>query len=536
MQRILIAAVVILVACGQPGTGRSPTTPGGPATSAGIAPSPTTPGSSTGPSSASVAPRGEPSGLAFDSARGEIVFFGAVYSSAAFNGTGAPPEPGTASPETWTWKHGTWRLRSPAMSPPARTSAGMAYDESRHEVVLFGGQNAVAPVAGQGLPAMQDTWTWDGSTWTQQNPSSSPPAAVGPILAFDAKLQRVVAVISPSFGDSPTETWVWDGRNWAQLILNPAVPGPRYGQMAYDSVHGSLVIFGGHWTCSGPGQCTEDPDTWTFDGASWTRHPGSSNDPAARDFTSMATNPSNGSVLLFGGGFSNNFTVLADTWIWDGNAWTQLHPSVSPWARRGGTAVADSVDKSILLYGGGWNTQNSGSDFYDLWQWTAGSWALIQPTTTSAPADQKDAIVAAAASGRGLLPLCGQAAGACMSVDSEPQMGYYAAYVVFDLKPAQGQNVQCVSYVSRDVPIGSWTEVGVMCGPTGGRMPRLGANATVNVSGCANVRTAPQIGQVVSCLPNGTSVTIDDGPTNVQGTLWWHLAGRGWMAHQLLVA
>jgi hypothetical protein len=532
MRRTLIAAVVILVACSQPGTGRSPTTPGGPGTSARIAASPTTPATST----ASVAPRGEPSGLSFDSARGEIVFFGAAYSAAAFNSSGGPPQPGTVSPETWTWKQGTWRLRAPAISPPARTSAGMAYDESHHEVVLFGGQNAVAPVAGQGLPPLKDTWTWDGSTWTQQSPSSSPPAAVGPMLAFDVKLQKVVAVVSPSFGDSPTQTWVWDGRNWAQLNLNPEVPGARYGQMAYDSANASLVIFGGHWTCSGPGQCTEDPDTWTFDGASWTRHPGASSGPAARDFAAMATDPSRGSVLLFGGGFSNSFDALSDTWSWDGSAWTHVHPSVSPWARRGGTAVADSVDKSILVYGGGWSTQNSGSDFYDLWEWTAGSWELIQPTTTSAPADQKDAIVAAAASGSGLAPLCGQPAGACMSVDGGPQMGYYAAYVVFDLKPAQGQSEQCVSYVSRDVPVGSWSEVGAMCGTTGGRMPRVGANAIVNVSGCANVRTVPQIGQVVSCLPNGTSVAIDDGPTNVQGTLWWHLAGRGWMAHQLLVA
>ena len=532
MRRTLTAAVLILVACSQPGAGRSSATPVGSASSARGAVSPT-PGSAA---AATGAPRLEPTGLAFDSARGEIVFFGADYTPAAYNSPGGPPQPGTVNPQTWTWKGGKWHLQSPSASPPPRTSAGMAYDEAHRQIVLFGGQNAVAPVPGQGLPAMQDTWTWDGSTWTQQNPSSSPPAAVGPMIAFDPKLQKIVAVVSPSFSDSPTQTWVWDGRTWEQLNLNPAVPGPRYGQMAYDSAHGSIVIFGGHWTCIGLGQCTEDPDTWTFDGASWTRHPGSSNGPATRDFASMATDPSNGSVLLFGGGFNNSFTVLADTWSWDGSAWSQLHPSTSPGARKGGTAVADPADKSILLYGGGWNSQNSSSDFYDLWQWSAGSWALIQPTTTGAPPDQKDAILAAALSGPGLLPICGQVTGACMSANGEPAMGYYAAYVVFDLKPAQGQNAECISYVSRDVPVGSWSEVGVMCGPTSGRMPRLGANAAVNVSGCANVRTVPQIGQVVSCLPNGTSVTIDDGPANVQGTLWWHLAGRGWMAHQLLVA
>jgi len=63
----------------------------------------------------------------------------------------------------------------------------------------------------------------------------------------------------------------------------------------------------------------------------------------------------------------------------------------------------------------------------------------------------------------------------------------------------------------------------------------LSASAQVNVKRCASARDLPQIGQVLSCLRNGTPVTIDDDPVSVQGTLWWHLAGRGWMAHQLLV-
>jgi hypothetical protein len=306
--------------------------------------------------------------------------------------------------------------------------------------------------------------------------------------------------------------------------------------MAYDSIHDLLVVFGGRWDCAAPYQCTEDPDTWTFDGNGWTRHPGSSTGPAARDFAAMATDPSTGAVLIFGGGFSSRFSVLSDTWSWDGNAWMQLHPIASPWARKGAIAISSPADKSVFLYGGGWNTQAFGSEFHDLWQWANGTWTLIQPTTANAPADRKDAILQAASTGPGLLPRCGQASGACMSLDGEPQMGYYSAYAVFDLMPPQGQNVQCVSYVSRDQPAGSWSLVGVMCGPIGGHTPQLRATAQVNVKGCANARDLPQIGQVLSCLANGTLVTIDDGPVSVQGTLWWHLAGRGWMAHQLLVA
>lgn len=54
--------------------------------------------------------------------------------------------------------------------------------------------------------------------------------------------------------------------------------------------------------------------------------------------------------------------------------------------------------------------------------------------------------------------------------------------------------------------------------------------------GCANVRDAPTVtGKVLACLPNGTQVDIDRGPTYADRHLWWHLKDRGWMAHDFLV-
>ncbi|MFI5284207.1 MAG: hypothetical protein ACHQ0J_13910 [Candidatus Dormibacterales bacterium] len=363
------------------------------------------------------------------------------------------------------------------------------------------------------------------------------------MLAYDPKLGKVVALVTPAIGDNPgVQTWAWDGRTWMQLHTSLDVLGPRYGEMAYDAAHGSLVVFGGQATCTAPGQCSVDPDTWTFDGAAWTRHSGVSTRPPARGGAAMATDPATGLVVMFGGGPSTSFSFFGDTWSWDGNAWTQLNPAVSPWARAGAIAVSDPVDKQLLLYGGGWSTQNSGSEFFDLWAWANGSWTLIQPTTTDAPPGERDAILkaalptlSAASAARLGIPQCSGTPAPCMSIHRQPQLADNAAYVVFDLNPTQGANAQCVSYVSRDWRWGSWGLIGIICGPIGGRMPQLGAHAQVAVTGCANVRTVPEIGQVVSCLANGTPVTIDDGPVAVFGNLWWHLEGRGWMAHQLLV-
>jgi hypothetical protein len=43
---------------------------------------------------------------------------------------------------------------------------------------------------------------------------------------------------------------------------------------------------------------------------------------------------------------------------------------------------------------------------------------------------------------------------------------------------------------------------------------------------------------VVACLPNGSGVTLDDGPATAldpNPSIWWHVRGKGWVAHSLLL-
>jgi len=67
--------------------------------------------------------------------------------------------------QTWTWGGSAWTGRSPATSPPALFNAAMAYDAATRTVVLFGGFGGL----GDRGP-LNDTWTWNGTTWTQQSP------------------------------------------------------------------------------------------------------------------------------------------------------------------------------------------------------------------------------------------------------------------------------------------------------------------------------------------------------------------------------
>jgi hypothetical protein len=99
----------------------------------------------------------------------------------------------------------------------------MAYDADRGEVVLFGGDGN----GWDGNGILGDTWTWDGTDWTQRSPvhAPSPRASMG--MAYDAAHGQVVLFggFLGDFGD----TWIWDGTDWAVPFRASATLRPKLG-------------------------------------------------------------------------------------------------------------------------------------------------------------------------------------------------------------------------------------------------------------------------------------------------------------------
>jgi hypothetical protein len=202
--------------------------------------------------------------------------------------------------DTWTWDGTTWTQQS-ATGPSARIGGAMAYDGSH--VVLFGGEDT-------SQNRLNDTWTWDGTTWTQQNPASSPSARLWSAMAYDSAHTQVVLFGGQSDA-RVNDTWAWDGmtKNWTQK--SPATsPGARYlATMAYDAANGQVLLFGGSGTSSFLN------DTWTWDGTNWTqRSPAPS--PPVRGSATMAYDAAISQVVLFGG-IANGNNILGDTWTWN---------------------------------------------------------------------------------------------------------------------------------------------------------------------------------------------------------------------------
>jgi len=99
--------------------------------------------------------------------------------------------------------------------------------------------------------------------------------------------------------------------------------------------------------------------------------------------------------------------------------------------------------------------------------------------------------------------------------------------------PGGGFGAECWVFLYQDST--GWHYVNGACAQDTGAAP--GRADKVWVTGCANFRDAPGLStKVLGCLANGTVVDVDSAPVYQDGHLWWHLAGRGWMAHDYLVA
>ena len=234
--------------------------------------------------------------IAYDAARNVTVVFG-----------GIPQGPGLLG-DTWTWDGTNWSQQSPATSPSARWDSAMAYDAALGKVVLFGGFDEV----NGNFQLESDTWAWDGTTWTQIQTPVSPAARQNHALAYDAARGRVVM-----FGGETQvngaglvqDTWEFDGSTWTQASPAVAPSARMVHTMTYDTVRKVTLLFGG---AAG----LDLADTWAWDGTNWTELTPTPS-PACRDRSAMAFGQG-GNTVLFGGYANCNATPLgyvADTWI-----------------------------------------------------------------------------------------------------------------------------------------------------------------------------------------------------------------------------
>jgi hypothetical protein len=139
-------------------------------------------------------------GLGNDPNTGEAMLVGGFY--------GAETDPNGAKNDTWTLHQGTWSQKQTGEASPAGYVA-TALDESRHAAVLF-------------TAGTNETWTFDGSTWTKHSPTHGPQALLAHVaLGYDSAAGEVL-LFGGKTDSSPgtrylNELWAWNGNDWIKL-------------------------------------------------------------------------------------------------------------------------------------------------------------------------------------------------------------------------------------------------------------------------------------------------------------------------------
>lgn len=205
--------------------------------------------------------------------------------------------------------------------------------------------------------------------WTRLSPVHVPEGRDDAMMAFDS-IRGVVVMFGGDRGGSGT--WIWDGIDWKDLgISGPAAR--REAAMVFDSKRGKIVMFGGY------DFTIQSSLTWEFDGTAWAA-PEIEEFPDGRSDHAMAFDEARGVCVMFGGELSDD-----STWLYDGTAWTEITSEdvPSPGSRWGHCMAYDSARQRVVLFGGA--NEEAGELDNDTWEWDGAKWTEVTPASGNPP-------------------------------------------------------------------------------------------------------------------------------------------------------
>lgn len=266
--------------------------------------------------------------------------------------------------DTWAWNGVDWSLASPPTSPGSRY--GAASGVWNGTIVLFGG-GVSSSSTGAITQLLGDTWTFDGATWANPQPSTSPPPRIYSAMAADS--QGIILFGGEDLhGTASDDTWRWNGVDWARL--SPASsPSPR-SRHAMASLDSQVFLFDGGHNHSSP-----FGELWQWNGSNWSQlHPDS---PAYE-----ASQPSMvrvGHSLLLS---TNAYTTKKFVFQWDGFNWAP-QPTVAEFSKMYGMYLASRGAKAVL-FGTVLGPTHAPTDWLGAtYEWGGARWDLRE--TSSSP-------------------------------------------------------------------------------------------------------------------------------------------------------
>lgn len=281
--------------------------------------------------------------------------------------------------DLWRYRFGNWeRVVAPNQPSTCIFPAG-TWDSDRDRLVIVCNDSSVHE--------------WDGAEWKSfSNLDRKPPIAQWRMFEYDPKLKRSVLYgggISQSSYYS-NETWTWNGSTWTKVDSRKH-PGYRgLSMMFFDETRQQIVLYGGIGRIDREGRLVRFADTWTFDGKDWVELPNVSS-PPARYGALLGRDPETGLVHMFGGKDENE-EFIDEHYTWDGTRWTLVAADTEPLSRQNGGLAWDYSLGHLTMFGG-----YAGYYLSDLWKLTEEGWRPIAEEGTRrrpagrAPADDTTA-------------------------------------------------------------------------------------------------------------------------------------------------
>lgn len=269
--------------------------------------------------------------------------------------------------DTWEYDGTVWSETISTVNPPTRYGAGMAFDQQRSVVVLYGGRDTSER-------SLDDLWEYTGTVWEKRagfgdNYGDKPGRKAFPIMTYFPEEMSTVMMV----GSQTDDMWFYDGQVW--ILTEIIVPTPiRFSFQArsvYDSNREKLILHSGRDLGYG--------DTYELQGNSWepiaSRH-----DPESRFSFGMIYDPNRDVLVLFGGQSCRKVQEsdsqcqripLNDTWEFDGENWYVVEPRQSPPARYGHAMAYDESRGVTVLFGG---MGENGTTLNDTWEYDGVTW------------------------------------------------------------------------------------------------------------------------------------------------------------------
>ncbi|HEX7899381.1 MAG TPA: kelch repeat-containing protein [Planctomycetota bacterium] len=283
----------------------------------------------------------------------------------------------------------------PAWSPLAAGPAPLfytasAFDPGRRRMYVFGGQddfltsyNTLHVLTLDGTPA-----------WFTITPANAPPSArFASSLIYDPLRDRLI-LFGGQIGTAAIAE-LWEFRittlQWFPLTASGIPPSPRHHHSAiYDAGRARMVVFGGE---NGSLYAQDSvalslPDAGAI---GWTTISVTGSAPKPRTRHSAVYDDTGRRMIIFGGidGNTGDGSFLAqDTWSLDlqpslVSTWTEITAAGPPGFREGHTAVWDSMNRQMVVFGGFDDSTIANAEVWTLSLENAGTWALLTPVSAA---------------------------------------------------------------------------------------------------------------------------------------------------------